>query len=136
MIPHDYITEWRAQAPWVEDFQVEQDLVISRALVELFSHPALKGALAFRGGTALDRDDVKPQRIVDTFTAYLDHDGHRVTRAQFEENLSGKLQDPQFTGDIGPLLSDGFTWDIDEAARVVLSRLIALLPGDPWKGEE
>ena len=53
MIPHDYITEWRGQAPWVEDAQVEQDLVISRALVEIFSHPVLKEALAFRGGTAL-----------------------------------------------------------------------------------
>jgi hypothetical protein len=33
VIPRDYVTEWRAHAPWVEDFQVEQDLVISRALV-------------------------------------------------------------------------------------------------------
>lgn len=53
MIPRDYITEWRAHAPWVQDFQVEQDLVICRALVDIFSHPALKAALAFRGGTAL-----------------------------------------------------------------------------------
>ena len=53
MIPRDYITEWREQAPWTEDFQVEQDLVISRALVEIFSEPVLAGALAFRGGTAL-----------------------------------------------------------------------------------
>lgn len=60
MIPHDYITEWRAEAPWVADSQVEQDLVISRALVEIFSHPALKDALAFRGGTALYRLHLKP----------------------------------------------------------------------------
>ena len=53
MIPRDYITEWRAWAPWVEDSQVEQDLVISRALVEIFSKPVLAEALAFRGGTAL-----------------------------------------------------------------------------------
>lgn len=53
MIPHDYITEWRAVAPWVQDFQVEQDLVISRALVEIFSYVHLRDALAFRGGTAL-----------------------------------------------------------------------------------
>ena len=37
MIPHDYVTAWRAQAPWIQDFQVEQDLIISRALVEIFS---------------------------------------------------------------------------------------------------
>ena len=60
MIPHDYITEWRAQAPWVEDFQIEQDLVICRALVEIFSHPLLKESLAFRGGTALYKLHLKP----------------------------------------------------------------------------
>ena len=53
MIPRDYITEWRERAPWIEDFQVEQDLVISRALAGIFSDPVLAGALAFRGGTAL-----------------------------------------------------------------------------------
>ena len=60
MIPRDYITEWRAHAPWVQDFQVEQDLVICRALVDIFSHPALKDALAFRGGTALYKLYLKP----------------------------------------------------------------------------
>ena len=53
MIPRDYITEWRARAPWIEDFQVEQDLVISRALAGIFSDPVLAGALAFRGGSAV-----------------------------------------------------------------------------------
>ncbi|MCY3878570.1 MAG: nucleotidyl transferase AbiEii/AbiGii toxin family protein [Rhodobacteraceae bacterium] len=53
MIPRDYITRWRERAPWSEDFQVEQDLVMSRALVEIFSDPVLAESLAFRGGTAL-----------------------------------------------------------------------------------
>ena len=53
MIPRDYITEWRARAPWAVDAQVEQDLVICRALVDIFTHPVLSNALAFRGGTAL-----------------------------------------------------------------------------------
>lgn len=60
MIPRDYITEWRANAPWVLDSQVEQDLVICRALVNIFSHPALAKALAFRGGTALYKLYLKP----------------------------------------------------------------------------
>jgi predicted nucleotidyltransferase component of viral defense system len=60
VIPRDYITEWRAQAPWVQDIQVEQDLVICRALVEIFSHPVLSDALAFRGGTALYKLYLKP----------------------------------------------------------------------------
>ena len=60
MIPRDYITEWRSQAPWVQDIQVEQDLVICRALVAIFSHPVLADALAFRGGTALYKLYLKP----------------------------------------------------------------------------
>ncbi|MBL8920999.1 MAG: nucleotidyl transferase AbiEii/AbiGii toxin family protein [Myxococcaceae bacterium] len=60
MIPRDFITEWRAHAPWVTDRQVEQDLVISRALVELFSRPAIANSLAFRGGTALYKLHLRP----------------------------------------------------------------------------
>ena len=270
MIPRDYITAWRAQALWVQDSQVEQDLVISRALVEIFSHPALKDALAFRGATALyklhlkpaarysedidlvqmkaepagpmmetlrevldpwlgeagwkqtegrvtfvyrfdsedapplrmrlkveinsrehfavygftqvpfavasrwfegsceipsyeldellatklralyqrkqGRDlfdlatalqelDVDPARTIAAFSQYMEREGLRVTRAQFEQNLDAKIRDPQFAADIGPLLATGFVWDIDVAVAVVSTRLIELLPGDPWKGE-
>ena len=60
MIPRDYVTEWRKQAPWVQDFQVEQDLAISRALIAIFTHPVLGNALAFRGGTALYKLHIRP----------------------------------------------------------------------------
>ena len=270
MIPRDYITEWRAQAPWVQDLQVEQDLVISRALVEIASHPLLKNALALRGGTALytlylehaarysedidlvqmlaepagpmmgairevidpwlgeprwkqtegrvtffyrfNSEDVPPvgmrlkveinsrehfavygfrkvpfevasrwfegsceiasyeldellatklralyqrrqgrdlfdlatglqdpeatpARVIAAFSTYMELEGHRVTRAQFEQNLDAKLRDPLFAADIGPLLTTDFAWDIKAAARVVSSSLIELLPGHSWKGE-
>ena len=39
MIPRRYITEGKANAPWPTDAQVEQDLVIERALIALFSLP-------------------------------------------------------------------------------------------------
>ena len=60
MIPKDFITEWREHAPWVADRQVEQDLVISRALVALFSSEAIAAGLAFRGGTALYKLHLRP----------------------------------------------------------------------------
>ena len=53
MIPKIYITEWGKHVPWLFDMQLEQDLLISRVLVELFSNPHISDALAFRGGTAL-----------------------------------------------------------------------------------
>lgn len=272
MIPRDYITEWRREAPWVQDFQVEQDLIISRALVAIFSHPLLARSLAFRGGTALyklhikpaarysedidlvqvnaepagpvmnalrdvldpwlgkpqwkqtqgrvtltyrmdsedtpplrlrlkveinsrehfavygiarepfavtsrwfeggcdistyaldellgtklralyqrrkgrdlfdlaialERTGADPERIVAAFSQYMEHGGHQVTRALFERNLAAKLGDRQFGADIGPLLAAGFEWDGRSAANVVGRRLIARLPGRPWKeGEE
>ncbi len=55
MIPRAFITNWKQAAPWASDAQVEQDLVISRALVEIFSDKLLSNALAFRGGTALHK---------------------------------------------------------------------------------
>lgn len=270
MIPRDYITEWRSEAPWVQDIQVEQDLVICRALVAIFSHPLLQETLAFRGGTALyklylkpaarysedidlvqmraepmgkvmdalrsvldpwlgpprwkqtegrvtfvyrfasedtppinmrlkveinsrehfavngftnvpfsvssrwfegacdvatydlnellgtklralyqrkkgrdlfdlaialPREDVEPARIIPAFLAYMEHGGHQISRALFEQNMERKMTDPQFTADISPLLAKGFSWDIEPAAEVVGKRLIQLLPGEPWKGK-
>lgn len=269
MIPRDYITEWRSEAPWVEDYQVEQDLVVSRALIEIFSHPLLGRALASRGGTALyklfirpparyseDIDLVQidmaaagpimdalhevldpwlgrprykqtegrvtfdyrftsedptplrlklkieintrehftvygiasvpfsvssrwferscqiptylldellgtklralyqrrkgrdlfdlataladggasPGRIVESFQAYMEHGGHAVSRAEFEENLATKLQDRRFAADIGPLLAHGHKWDLDAMAQRVSDTLISRLPGEPWQG--
>jgi predicted nucleotidyltransferase component of viral defense system len=55
MIPQAFITEWANYAPWQSNEQVEQDLVICRALVEIFSDEFLAGHLAFRGGTALHK---------------------------------------------------------------------------------
>ena len=55
MIERDFIVAWRQQAPWPTDAQVEQDLVLSRALIEIFNHPLLSRELAFRGGTALHK---------------------------------------------------------------------------------
>ena len=53
MIPNAYITEWQQYAPWSHPDMVEQDLVISRVLLELFGDEEISRRLAFRGGTAL-----------------------------------------------------------------------------------
>lgn len=55
MIPEAYINEWSAVAHWHTVAMVEQDLVLSRAVVEIFAHPVLSKCLAFRGGTALHK---------------------------------------------------------------------------------
>jgi predicted nucleotidyltransferase component of viral defense system len=55
LIPAAYIQAWSARAPWPDARQIEQDLIICRALCDLFNAPALKGKIAFRGGTAINK---------------------------------------------------------------------------------
>ena len=263
MIPTTNIIEWSRKVPWSEQRQVEQDLIISRAIVAIFSHPLLSEALAFRGGTALyklhpgpplryseDIDLVQiraqaagpvmdalhevlnpwldkprrkqgegritfsyrfasedipplpsrlkveintrehfsvfgfktlpftvesgwfsghcnvlsysldellgtklralyqrkkgrdlfdihmalrhnradPKRIIEAFNAYLDFAGLAISRETFENNLRDKLDDRQFAADVEPLLVAGNPWNRNDAANMILTRIIALLP--------
>lgn len=61
MIPQAYMIEWSNTVPWQTNEQVEQDLVICRALVEIFKDDFLAKSLAFRGGTALHKLYLQPQ---------------------------------------------------------------------------
>jgi predicted nucleotidyltransferase component of viral defense system len=270
LIPHDFITEWRQHAPWTEDSQVEQDLVICRTLVEIFSLDTVVNTLAFRGGTALHKlhlapaarysedidlvqvaagpigpvldamrgaldpwlgtpkrvfkegrvslgyrmlsegpppvpvrlkievnsrehftvfglkehlfsvesrwyagsaaiktyeldellgtklralyqrkkgrdlfdlwaaqadGQVDPVRVVQSFRRYVGESGLRISRAEFEANFAAKLADPTFTQDVAPLLAPRVEWDFEDAARFVREKMLARLPGSPWRGE-
>jgi predicted nucleotidyltransferase component of viral defense system len=269
VIPRAHITAWRAQAPWPLDEQVEQDLVLSRALSDIFARPGLRHALAFRGGTALHKlffnppgrysedldlvqveagpigpvlaevrealdpwlgepgwkqvtDSVKllyryettaepvrsmrvkieidtrehfsaeglrwmpfsvgspwhaadgkittftleelmatkmralyqrrkgrdlydlwlaltsltpdEQRVVGCLSKYLGRSGLRVSRAEFESNIAEKIASRDFRSDVTPLLRDGADYDVRVASELVEERLVARLPGEPWKG--
>ena len=61
MIPESAILEWSNTVPWNSNAQVEQDLIICRALVEIFNDEFLSSHLAFRGGTALHKLYLQPQ---------------------------------------------------------------------------
>ena len=55
MIPSAHIQQWAATTPWPDPRQVEQDLIICRALCDIFNDPFLADRLAFRGGTAIHK---------------------------------------------------------------------------------
>ena len=76
---------------------------------------------------ALQEKELDADRIIGAFLQYMAHGGHRVTRDAFQQNIAGKLRDPQFNADIGPLLATGYTWNYEEAAETVLSHLISRL---------
>jgi len=263
MISRAHITAWQSRAPWLTDAQVEQDLVVSRAIVELFSDGFLAREVAFRGGTALhkllfkrptrysedidlvqvnagpigpimdavrgkldswlgnpqwkqgrgratfyyrfqsetkpitplrlkvetntrehffvlgprrvrfamaspwhsgraevltyepeellgtklralyqrkkgrdlfdlsealtDLTSIDPEKVVACFLAYLEREGRRVTRAQFERNLATKIRDKVFLSDVPPLLARGASFDprgaLDRVREAFISRI-------------
>jgi predicted nucleotidyltransferase component of viral defense system len=49
------LDQWRAQVPWDTPDVVEQDLVLSRLIVEIANHPLLGDELVFRGGTCFHK---------------------------------------------------------------------------------
>lgn len=270
MIPQLAIDAWREHVPWVSAAQVEQDLVISRALVEIFSDETLRNQLAFRGGTALNKlilpvparysEDIDlvqikagpigttldllrkrldswlgtPKRelnegrailryrftsetppavnlrlkieintrehfavlgltshkfsvgnrwftgsaeistyqleemlgtklralyqrkkardifdiavsvknfpklnkgnVVKCFHLYMEHGGHKVSRAEYEANLAQKAMHPGFLGDIAALLSGeaASTFEFAAALKLLREEFLPLLPGEPW----
>lgn len=120
MIPMRFINAWRDSAPWQSTDYVEQDLVISRALIEMFNVPNICSSLVFRGGTALNK--------------YMESEDRSVSRAEFEKNLYEKQNDTFFTNDMKPLLSPLIEWDINEGFLQVMKNIVAYLPGKPWAG--
>lgn len=61
MIQRPFITQWGTVVPWTSPRHVEQDLIISRALVTIYNDAFLRDYLAFRGGTALHKLYLQPQ---------------------------------------------------------------------------
>ena len=105
MIPERYITEWSEQAPWVVNKFIEQDLIVCRALVSIYSDTFLAEHLAFRGGTA----------------------SHLPTYKEFLLNMDGKLQDEEFLTDTEMILGPQVEYDPQVAWEKVKAELVERL---------
>lgn len=55
MIARAHVTAWAAVAPWPFEYQIEQDLLLSRMIVEIANHPLLGSERRMRGGTCLHK---------------------------------------------------------------------------------
>src|SRR3990167_90601 len=60
MIPEIFIEQWRSHAAWKTLAMIEQDLIISRALIDLYNNQKIQKSLVFRGGTALNKLYINP----------------------------------------------------------------------------
>jgi predicted nucleotidyltransferase component of viral defense system len=55
MIDLQSLITWKKYAPWPSEIQVEQDLIITRALIDIFNHPLLQQEVALRGAASIQR---------------------------------------------------------------------------------
>jgi hypothetical protein len=148
LIPAAYIQAWSAKASWPTSQQVEQDLVISRALCDLFNAPALKGRIAFRGGTAINKllfkQALRYSEDIDLVQTQAEPIGTTVNAIRDALSWLGKCNRERMleklacslTEDIAPLLPAGIRFDDDDAMvafECIWAELIARIRGDAWK---
>ena len=55
MMRRSDITQWGVEHPWQNENQIEQDLLLSMAMVEIANDPLLGSELVLRGGTAFHK---------------------------------------------------------------------------------
>lgn len=55
MIPRAHITQWGVEHPWQNERQIEQDLLLSQAMIEIANDSLLGSELVLRGGTAFHK---------------------------------------------------------------------------------
>jgi hypothetical protein len=64
----------------------------------------------------------------------MEHESHKVSRAEFEQNFIGKIGDSTFAEDIAPLLVPDAVFDFQAASQYLMRQLLSLIPGEPWQG--
>ena len=129
-IPFQVSSRWFSGSAKITTFEIDELLATKlRALYQ-----RRKGRDLFDLATALENPAVKPDRLLEAFSGYMEKGEGRITRAMFERNLAAKLRMPEFAADIGPLLAPGYKWNMENAARSVSERLIARLLGIRGRG--
>ncbi len=71
---------------------------------------------------------VVPQRVVGAFATYMEREGVRIRRAEYEVALQAKCENRAFRNDMTRVLPPGVAYDIEAAAERVRGSLIARLP--------
>jgi predicted nucleotidyltransferase component of viral defense system len=131
-VPFKMNSRWRSGTASISTYGIDE--LLGTKLRALYQRK--KGRDLFDLWYAASVLKVNPEAVVSCFVGYLEHEGHPVTRAEFEMNLFEKLSDRRFLNDLAPLLTTGTAWDHQSAARYVLQSLAPLIRGDAWANSE
>lgn len=84
-----------------------------------------KGRDLFDLWAALETGTVDPERVLEAFRYYTNtYSGSHPSSEVFMENLSLKMEDDEFLGDINALIRAGVEYDCNGAYKVVCEQLI------------
>lgn len=83
-------------------------------------------------------DKLNTARIVECFLLYLERSDVRISRAQAEQRMFAKLNNPGFIADMRPLATSAHAEkltddEIKQNFSNVFRMFITALPGDPWQ---
>ena len=123
-------SRWFAGSASVKTYRLDE--LLGTKLRALYQRK--KGRDLFDLFVASQLGTVDPSRVVESFQCYLEHEGRRVSRAELERNLSGKLADASFLADIAPLVAPRIAWSVEDAADYVRREIFPRIPGEPWRG--
>lgn len=76
---------------------------------------------------ALNTHEINEKAVCDCLKEYLAHSSSRISRAEFESNLTEKIVSKAFRVDVEPLLRAGADYNVDAAASLVQERFLVLL---------
>lgn len=134
MIKRNYLLEWAKSFPWSHDEFVEQDLLISRAIVAIYSDPFLASRLAWRGGTALYKLYVTPQprysEDIDLVLINPELGEELPSWREYVGNVEAKLADPGYRSGMDGLLRPGVEFDALAAWKNVRAGIVDRLMTD------
>jgi hypothetical protein len=125
VIPAQNIIAWSRTAPWAEVRQIEQDLIIARALVAIFRDPVLKEQLRFRGGTALNKLHFpKPLRYSEDIDLVRTTAGAtKPIQDRIHERLDPWLGDPEY---FRSAIAPAFRYTVDAEDKSTATFLVTV----------
>ncbi|HMP75060.1 MAG TPA: nucleotidyl transferase AbiEii/AbiGii toxin family protein [Kiritimatiellia bacterium] len=86
-----------------------------------------KGRDLFDLWLGLTEGHARPAVVVETFKAYMKHEGRTVSRADFSANIEAKREHPLFSADLNNLLPVGSDFDFKSAFHVFEKKILPLL---------
>ena len=98
MISKKKIERARQNIPWREQSQVEQDLLLGKALVHMYQNEQIRDNLVFRGGTALNKLFLNPP-------------------ARYSEDLDFVQRKPGGIGKTISAIRDAMAWFLEESGQ-------------------